>query len=1638
MALSFYRTALEEAQGQYVQRPEEGFRMPSYMRAANVHSIANKNTTWDEAIIDGVENTAKFVAASVVSGANQLYNAPIDIGNLFGADWERSDTSDVMEMVDSDLATYYKEHKEGIDTLGFIASSFVPGLAGVKALHAGQASLRAFNAGKIGNNFSKATGLLIPSKQKYLTKAINDVISGSSTNVLTNRNTLQALAAGFGQSTLEAASFEIAVAGTLFKSPVLENQDLGDLASNIAFGGLVGGAIGGAIDAARTAYAVKGAVKAADIEAKPWTAIAEAHSKSQTYEKIALDFDQLHTMPEIPKNLPPERITFLERKAAEKVERLNIRVRKNMGELAKGDQEVASHLYESIKQTSYENKLGTFIGLKQTARFADRLDVEKELGRLEKTMEKGGDAALEATERYSNLSVAHARIWGNEAGRVSLDAPASVHLVDTLKKGQYIKTTNTSVKAGDRVFEFRRDKAWDILKANKYEAEARHIWAQKSAPLKAKAGKPIIVNELDIPLLEKAYREFPENLQIRTEEGSIRVFTSQSDLLNFTVAAKEKVANRLLNRPLPKGIKSKKALQEAQLNHEDIANMVNVRASYLDGQKLQNIEDDIFALQSYSEEYTKKLISQGSLKASAEPIEIWNVPQNIKLSYDATPFAQLNNHVLENVAIIKQQQKLYIEGSDRAVASVLGEDYGKLIDITAKDIQQSNSIGAGGGFATAASANYGTLAAKVEYLGNTTTGMIEKFKNSAREVLEPLLYKVGQNQKAAIEWSTLNAKLRAIPEHYGLNEAGTALEPLAVINWRKAAAKAAAEGLDAPKQPTLKVADAPLEIPIENADTLALIKAHIELNGKRVNSHRTIRTAQGVQDTRKTEVFYPLPVNPKEYPYFALVSDESITGTGHTKTLYAATEKELDEMISKLKGDPKLRIRTKAEAKEYWESIGQWDYEKSLNDNYLDITMHRKGVSAPYLVATDTKKIVNDTLNWHMQRETGLVREVVAAKYEVPFNELRRLGDIYTNIATSRFAKASLTKYAEESIKNPYVDYIKVALGIPKHSDYPWWVNTNRFVEDSVSRMYTKINAVFESSKSPNDLAEINSILKQYGYKGAAYDESMELLANHTAPKSVLSKFVQSANSMLATVVLRWDALNAVNNAVSANVLLGAETKAILRAIEAGGDEAVGELAKLAKIKIPGSERELLSPTKLIANAVKKFGTNTPEMAFYKEHRFVTNISDQYRWTLDKLTLKGGESVRELEGKIAEVHSRLTRAATTGEKWTGNRLAEEFNRFVAADVMKQITDIGIRHKLLTAKDQLAYINTFVNRTQGNYLAAQRPMMFQGPIGQSIGLFQTYQFNLMQQLLRHVGEGRGKDAMTLLGLQGTIHGMNGLPAFNAINTHLIGNASGNTEHRDIYDATYGAAGKEAGDWLMYGVASNMFGLLHPDLKVNLYTRGDINPRHLTIVPTSPAEVPIVQASAKFIGNIIETAGKFAAGGDVATTLLQGLEHNGISRPLAGLAQTLEGAVTPGGQSYSTSKRGNVIASNDLFALANLTRIVGGKPFDEALALDTAYRFKSYAAKDQKRRNALGETLKTKIIAGQQITPEEVEEFAKKYAEAGGKQDQFTKWFSRLYTSANTSQVNQLYGGANSPFTQSMQRIMGGLELKDFSQ
>jgi hypothetical protein len=408
---------------------------------------------------------------------------------------------------------------------------------------------------------------------------------------------------------------------------------------------------------------------------------------------------------------------------------------------------------------------------------------------------------------------------------------------------------------------------------------------------------------------------------------------------------------------------------------------------------------------------------------------------------------------------------------------------------------------------------------------------------------------------------------------------------------------------------------------------------------------------------------------------------------------------------------------------------------------------------------------------------------------------------------------------------------------------------------------------------------------------------------------------------------------------------------------------------------------------------------------------------------IDDLTLNGTENVGTLEGKKQAAFEKAKWLTEKAEKFTGNRMAEEYNRFVAADVARQITDVAIKAGVLDSQSALSYINTFVNRTQGNVLASQRPLIFQGPIGQAVGLFQGFQFNTMQQLFRAVSEGSAKDAAMLMGLQGTLYGMNGLPGFQYINQHIIGTASGNTEHKDLYTATYGALGKETGDWLMYGIPSNM-------LQTNLYTRGDINPRSMTVIPTSPQDVVAVSAFSKFAGNILETSKKMANGGDFWQSFLQGVEHNGLSRPLAGLAQTLQAAET--GQVFSTTNAGDISFVNDFFSLATLSRLAGGKPLDEALANDELARSMVYKAATREKMKGITETFKSHVTGNPNgpIDPAAVTTYMEGWVKNGGRAEDFNKNLLNVLTKTNTPKANQVMNSLRGPYAEHMKMMMGG--------
>jgi hypothetical protein len=1616
-------------------------QLPQF-NAADLHNFAvgSPSLFKDPTVEDSfLESIPKFIQSTIYSGANELYNIGGTVGSMFTTDEFKSrELSNWLQEVDTDLLGYYQKHQGSVDVAGFMVSSLVPGLGGVKGLRMAQTALRsAYETGKVGGTLGRAVGLLTPQRDKYIQSAITELTASNSPFSLLRGNVLKTLGAGLTQNILEAAAFETAVGATMYNSPTMSAMDASDVFWNgVMFTG-IGGVFGGAVSGALGYGAIKKGVAANKKALAPYETIIKPSDKSSASEQFLmriLDRDRVPAVAAKTGDVEHDAIVDLAVQShAKTTAKRELEMLEQLNTLAGKDLDVANILHTLYKTAPKEDALGIFLQSTQVARLGKKIGEEKLLSKLQNSIKDPLDIPEETVVALEKHRVRYLNITGEQGLKVTDSAPQVVRLADTLKPGERITVAGNKVYAGKRIVgTFSLDKNLDIYKATPQTIEAYRLWTKNTPPLLPGH----VIESTNIPLLEKAFREGTPDVVVKFSDAVPpyeRTITSQSEMLDFLKEHKVAVAQKIHDTVNVNG--------NIIRSQEQLAAIVNVRSPLLSGEILED-SSQYFADEYYAARYTQNLVAKGLHKVEDGIIDITNTPSALKIGYNLEPVVDREGNQLIGEMLLQQKQREYQDTADRVFATYIPSDMVSHFPVLSnEDVYYVELFGPGRGFFSTSNSSYTSLGNKAEHIGTLTTKAMDKSCDAFRDKFNSLLSKVAADKDAALEYAVINQRVRAIPEDYILAEGEQKLILKSQADFEETVMEAAAAGKDTSKIKAPEItADAPLEIPITNALTYQLIKEYISRDAERVGARAAIKSLTGAAESRKSGVFYPIPPNTRDYKFFATVTDESITGIGRTRTLYAQSERQLDELVAAINKTKPASwvIRSKKETEEYFKKTGQFRFDETFHDVGFDAELKRLGASSPEIISTDPYKIVEDFLNHNLDQERYLVRQLVTHKYQPQIDTLKTLGDKYVNLATSQFGSSrSLVKYAENLAANPYMDYVKTMLGIPaKGVEYGWWFNTQKLIDDKISSMYEGLKDAFQTIRDPNELVALNGKLKEYGYNGVGYDEVIERWANYTAPKGMVKTFAQKANALLAALTLRLDHLNAANNIIGSHVLYYSELKSIIRAIEKGDEEAVGRLTKLAKIQVPGTGDYILSPTKIHAAAMKNYFNASPEIKqLYRDKGYITSISDQFQHILDDVTMTGRETVQEFGAKVTKIDTlirKLAEGAKKGEKWTGNTFAEEYNRFIAADSARQIMQIAVDKGIITEGEMWANVATFVRRTQGTYEAFMRPAAFHGPVGQMIGLFQTYQFNLMQQLFRHIAEGDMKDAMLMMGLQGTIYGLQGMPAFNAINTHVFGTMSGNPKHRDLYTSVYDVAGDSVADWLMYGSASNILGLAHEDLKTNLYTRGDINPRQLTILPTSIEDVPIVNAAAKMFGGVKKAFTNVANGGNVWQSFLQGVEHSSVNRPLAGWAQIAQGLTSPAGKSFSTSNKGNVVAANDLVSLANLSRLVGGKPFDEAVTRDLAYRVQVYDAADSRRRDILGDAIKTAIVGGGFPTNEQVAEFAESYLRTGGDQAGFNRFMMRQIKDANKDQTERLIGELKSPALQKLQRQLGGID------
>lgn len=1585
--------------------------VPAYLLGADNHNIGNQASSWFDPSTwgDRAGNALQFGAVSVISGGAQLYNSGVAIGNWFGADAQESSIQDIVSSLDQDLGEYYSQNRQSADLVGFIASSFVPGLAGVKVLNAGQAALKgAVATGKIGANMARATGLLVPETSAYISAAAQDINAASATFSAISQNGIKALAAGVGQQALEGMAFEIAVQSTMFKSPILEDQTTGDIISNVLLGGALGGVVGGVFEGASTYGKIMQKVKSFELDTKFSTARAMQQELSSPALNIIRNAQDLETAA---KAIPPgpnataDEIALYNtatKNMEQKVERTLNDMRLNTNTLAKGSDLSATNMVaDSMVGMPSKGVLDGMLHADEIVRPGVITAVEKDINKT-----------VKAGTIDESLQVNYIKLTGDGAGSVSHGEPVVLNIADTVGSAS-TKSLADAVLEKVKGYKFKLGGFWDAAgktgSTAHTEAEARYIWASRLEKLP----DTLVIHQNDIPLLEKAWEMGKLDLKLADNTGQVIKdgFTSNDELWKHIIDTKEAVAAKLaLNKAYIVEDGSEFLVSPA------IGKIVNTKVSRLEGTAVKGDLEDYRAWQTANSEYQAFKKSKG-LPAS-EDLDTRFLPTYAKVTRRVPDMTDANGHVMDGATWIKSQEKLAQEAIDNVLAKATGELYSSIPTITEQQAWTANRGGAGAKLAGFATGGYGSLESIVTAYGSVTNKLKTTFRQVTSDTLQGPLANLGRNQEAAIEFSTINQKVTRSAKQWVRHTGDDGSEYLVTKEAsNKLANESAPLSID-------EIEDA-YKIAIENVETHAAIDAMISRTSARTGSYSELRAAQGKVDAKDPAVFRPVRANPKDYPFFAFVKDDKVTGQGHTTMIFAADAAKLQQLGDKAE-QAGYRVHYKSDTADFHKAYGDYEYQRTLNESYINSDLNNRGIYSDTFTKTDPQKIVNDIVQQHLREDDVLAMELMRAKNQKVFNFLEDQGKAYSRIESSTLGGRSIAAL-EKSGKNPYLDYIKTALDISKAPESQLLYSFNKFLDDSVSKAVGAVRDVWASTRTPYDAEKINGILDKHGMNTGYRDAALDLLANHTAPKGELTKFVRAANGMLSTLTLGLDPLNGLVNAVGANVLRGTELTQITDAIKKGNSQLAGELAKLGKIDVTGAGDLILSPAKLYAQAQKNFFEDGWKMngelaKRYKDAGYVIGDINKFHNVLDDFALKGTETVTDLNSRLNRAFAAIEQLSEKGKTLTGNKFSEDYNRFISADVMRQLTDLAESHGILTREESHSYINTFVARVDGNTVASQRPLMFQGPLGNAIGLFQSYQFNMMQNLFRYSAEGSKKDMAMLLGLQGTFFGLNGLPAFQFINQHVVGTLSGNKNHVDLYDATYGAAGKQMGDLLMYGLPSDL-------LRTNLYSRGDINPRQVTVIPTKIQDIPFVSGFSNMLGNIKNTVGKIANGGDVWSSLLQGLEHNGISRPLAGMAQVLE-ATGPSGKVYSTSTKGSILFSNDLVSMASLTRLAGGRPLDEAIVNDGVFRIHSYQQFDHDKMNKIGEAVKTASIEGRVPDEQQMAQFAAEYAKSGGKQVQFNKWMLNKMKDANTNEAQKITSQLQNPFAAKVQVLMGG--------
>ena len=1040
-------------------------------------------------------------------------------------------------------------------------------------------------------------------------------------------------------------------------------------------------------------------------------------------------------------------------------------------------------------------------------------------------------------------------------------------------------------------------------------------------------------------------------------------------------------------------------------------------------------------------------------------------PTRIRLDYDLSQAMAQDGNILKG----RVEQKMRVQQAhDRAktVAAAFFKGRFEAVSVERVGAENATSLGAGQGMLTSANEDALTLGGRMKYMGAQIHALKQEMHQETATQLKNAFLEVVKNPKAGAELSALRAQLQRTGEQYMVFTAEDAalLQTLvdngsefgalsakieAIADGGEGAVVLAASSMSDIGKATFKFIESSLPnepgfVLTGGADAAALaaknqaakhavyvletkeasvaLRTSAARNAQRSSWDEAARDAMGmgrrnpwVGTELEHNIAYFPPIATERYQHYKFVRavhGDVLEGGEQTTMIFGRTAEELlekEQLIDKTK----YQVLSREEVRDFHKYMGDYSADLDMSSLFVKSDLKKSGALADKYPRMNIEEMMTDMLSWHQRADSRLVHQYAELANPDLFAQLRSLGDQWKSAMQSKFPSKNA-----ETMSNPFDSYIKLGLDIAQKDKMPDYFRWQQFAEDKASTAIQGVMKMFGAGKpTAEQYQEATDALARMGMGNpyaATLRAGMEMKAFEGAismvPKQYLSKFTNAVNATVATLGIRLDVIQSAINAISTPVMLVMQTEAA----------KLGALDDL-KVLVPGTQMDLPGTSKLMYQAMKDVTTGVDRKALIARYEQIGTMrakSAEFVDLYDEIALPIHPTVEALEAKVSKLADMGARAALSDQ-------AEVLTRALASRTAELLySKLGYSGKDL---DSLVY--TFATRVNGNHLTSQRPLAFQGWLGQSVGLYQTYQFNLLQQMFRNVQTGKPKSVLMALGMQQTLFGMQGLPGFQAINQHIIGNAEGNWKHHDLYTSVPSYFSKDVGEFLLYGGVASL-------TRSGVYTRGDISPRQITVLPVLPSDWPGLSVLTRSLENMQKTVSLVAGGADLGPAFLQGLEHNGMNRMIQGLAVVAAGESTTSGGSLLSVNRPPNAGLLDVLSISNAVRILGARPFDEAIALDENYRKLAYQMADSARMEKLGKVVKTKLISGDDLEPDEVADIATKYAAAGGRLETFGRKLVAWEKEAPRSVANQAFYGAQSPISQRAQAIMGGRQLPDY--